>query len=237
MRKISGTKNLSKVYESLLSDSIIGDINDKIDPAQYGNEHGLSTTHYLVKMVHKILTALDTNNPKEKYAVIAMLVDWSKAFDRMDPKLGIDSFVRCGVRPSLVPILGSFFQERKMTVKWHGNLSATRDLPGGVPQGCLFGNLQYKVGSNDNTIHVSPDLKFKFVDDLSTLELLNLISVGVSSFNFKTSVASDIGTDQFFLPSENITSQKTLDLIHQWTEENKQKLNPKKDKCHDIQFY
>ena len=135
LRRISGTKYSSKIYESLLSDFIISDISAQIDNAQYGNEKGLSTTHYLINMVHRILTAVDKNNSEEKYAVIAQLADWSKAFDRQDPNLGIDSFIRCGVRASLIPTLISFFQQRRMTIKWQGHLSTTRDLPGGVPQG------------------------------------------------------------------------------------------------------
>ena len=143
------------MIEKRMMQELEEDIKDKLDKDQYGNEKGLSTTHYLVNMVHKILMAVDTNNSKEKYAVIAQLVDWSKAFDRQDPKIGMDSFIKCGVRPSLIPILGSFFQERKMTVKWLETLSTTRNLPGGVPQGCLLGNLQYKVNSNDNASHVN----------------------------------------------------------------------------------
>ena len=64
-----------------------------MDLSQYGNVKGLSIQHYLVKMVDKILTILDTNNEEEKYAVVAKLVDWSKAFDRQDPKLGIQNFM------------------------------------------------------------------------------------------------------------------------------------------------
>ena len=55
-----------------------------------------------------------------------------------------------------------------MTVKWHGVTSSTRDLPGGGPQGCC--SLDYKSISNRNADHVTPDKKFKFVDDLSLLE-------------------------------------------------------------------
>ena len=120
LRKISGTKNLSKIYEALMSDFIIDDMSQNIDPAQYGNEKGLSIQHYLVKLVNRILTILDTNNDEEKYAVLAQLVDWSKAFDRQDPKIGIESFINNGVRPTLIPLLVSYFQERKMSVKWHG---------------------------------------------------------------------------------------------------------------------
>ena len=119
-------------------------------------------------MGNKILTILDTNNEREKYAIIMQLIDWKKAFDMQDPKLGILSFIRCGVRMSLVPILISYFQNRKMVVKWNKQLSTVRNLPGGGPQGCSFGGLEYMVNSNDNTDHIPPDMKYKFVDDLST---------------------------------------------------------------------
>ena len=53
-------------------------------------------------MVHQILTIFDSNNEKEKYAVLSQLIDRSKAFDRQDPKMGIQSFIRNGVRPTLI---------------------------------------------------------------------------------------------------------------------------------------
>ena len=228
LRKISGTKNCSKIYEALLADYMIEDMGPSIDPSQFGNEKGLGIQHYLVKMINRILTILDRNNDEEKYAVVAQLVDWSKAFDRQDPTLGIQSFIRNGVRPSLIPVLISYFQQRKMTVKWHGHLSTKRDLPGGGPQGCTFGLLQYKSSSNSNADHVPRDMRFKFVDDLSTLEKLNLVMLGLSSYNFRNHVASDIGINQKYLPSEHFSSQMYLDKIEDWTDSNKSKLNVKK---------
>ena len=139
LRKISGTKNFSKIFEALISDPIIADMAPNMDKSQFGNVKGLSIQHYLVKFVNKILTILDSNNEQEKYAVLASLVDWSKAFDRQDPKLGIQSFIKNGVRPTLIPILISYFQDRKMVVKWHGTTSSSCDLPGGGPQGCTLG--------------------------------------------------------------------------------------------------
>ena len=73
-------------------------------------------------------------------------------------------------------------------------------------------------------------MKFKYVDDLSALKLLNLILIGITSYNFKCHVASDIGIDQQFIPSENLQSQKTLDTIQDWTDVNQMKLNSKKSK-------
>ena len=85
-----------------------------------------------------------------------------------------------------------------MIVKWHGLSSSVRDLPGGGPQGCTFGLLEYKSNSNNNADCVPKDMRFKFVDDLSTLEKLNLILAGLSSYNFRNHVASDIGIEQKF---------------------------------------
>ena len=58
----------------------------------------------------------------------------------------------------------------------------------------------------------------KFVDDLSTLEIINLLNVGLSSFNTKLQVPSDISVDNYFIPSENLKSQSYLYQIDEWTQ-------------------
>ena len=68
------------------------------------------------------------------------------------------------------------------------------------------------------------------------LEILNLITAGLSSYNFKYHVASDIGIDQLFLPSENIKSQSFMDNICEWTNLNKMKLNESKTKVMVINY-
>ena len=230
LRKIAGTPNFSRIFEKFLAEIMIEDMKPSRDPSQYGNTKGVSTQHYLIKMVDKILTGLDTNNQEEKYAVIAQLVDWAQAFDRQCPKLGIQSFINNGVWKSIIPILVSYFQNRKMKVKWHSKVSTQRDLNGGGPQGSSIGLLEYDSQSNSNTDFMLPEDKFKFVDDLSMLELINIIAAGVASYNFKNHVASDIGVNQLFLPSENIKSQSHMDNISKWTKTNKMELNEGKSK-------
>jgi hypothetical protein len=140
-----------------------------MDTAQFGNTRGTSINHYLIKIINRILTALDKNSRREKFAVVANLIDWNKAFPRQCPKLGVQSFIKNGVRPSLNPILISFFQNRKMTVKWQGCMSETKNLPGGGPQGATLGFLEYLSQSNDSANIVPVEDRFKFVDDLTAL--------------------------------------------------------------------
>ena len=200
------------------------------DPSQYGNSKGVSTQHYLIKMLDRILTQLDRNNKYEVNAVLVQLVDWSQAFDRQCPLLGIEAFIENGVRKSVIPVLVNFFQQRRMKVKWKKSVSSIRDLPGGGPQGSSVGLLEYDAQSNDNTSFIPEDDKYKWVDDLSVLEIINLITVGISSYNFKQHVASDIGVGQLYIPPENIKSQEYLDNIEAWTQKNKMKLNENKTK-------
>ena len=120
LRNISGLLNCDRIMETLLAELIISDMEEKLDPSQYGNRKGRSINHYLIKMIHRILTVLDNNSKKDIFAVVANMIDWSKAFPRQCPKLGVESFMKNGVRPSVIPVLISFFQDRKITVKWHG---------------------------------------------------------------------------------------------------------------------
>ena len=143
LRNISVLLNCDKICESLLSELIIKDMEENIDSAQYGNRKKKSINHYLIKMIDRILSAVDKNSRKETVAVVASLIDWSKAFPRQNPKLGVESFLRNGVRPALIPVLTSFFQNRKMTVKWHGCQSTKRNLNGGGPAGSTLGLLKY----------------------------------------------------------------------------------------------
>ena len=123
LRKIAGLKNLSKITEKIISEWLISDMSDLRDKSQYGNEKGVSVNHYLINMIHEILTGVDVNTSNQKFAVICTMIDWKQAFDRQCPKLGVDSFMRNGVRRSLIPLLTNYLQDRKMVVKWMGEFS------------------------------------------------------------------------------------------------------------------
>ena len=141
LRKISGLLNCSKIAEKAIGELIIKDMKPSRDLSQFGNEKKLSIQHYLIQMLHTILKALD----QKETAVILQLVDWSQAFDRQDHTLGIESFIKNGVRPNLIPVLVSYFENRKMKVKWNGELSSTRHLNGGGPQGGLMGDFRVLI--------------------------------------------------------------------------------------------
>ena len=166
-----------------------------LDPAQYANQAGVSLQHYLINMIHKIL--LDTEcKSTEASPVIATMFDWQDAFPRQCPKLGIEAFMKCGVRSSLLSVLINYFQNRKMYVKWHNHVSHEQHLNGGGPQGSIIGNQEYLAQSNDNANCVKCDESYKFVDDLTALEKINLLLIGMASHNTHAQVPNYIATHQ-----------------------------------------
>ena len=79
IRNISGLLSFDKITEKLFAELIVSDMSSKVDPSQYGNQKGVSIQHYLIKMIHRILTSLDNNSRKEIFAVIVNLIDWNNA--------------------------------------------------------------------------------------------------------------------------------------------------------------
>ena len=227
LRKISLTSEFSLVFEGILKDWIMEDISSKVDITQFGNQKGTSTEHLMVKLMDKLLDLLDKNNNYS--AVIASLVDWASAFDRQDPKLGIEKFIKMGVRASVIPVLASYLTNREMQVRYNDTFSSTYKLPGGGPQGTLLGLIEYFVQSNDNADCVEPDRRFKFVDDLSVLELVMLSSL-LTEYNFKHHVASDIGVDEQYVSASNLETQSILNNISERTDQNLMKMNSDKTK-------
>ena len=124
LRNITGLLTFDKIAEKIISELMISDMENFIDPSQYANQKGISLQHYLIKMINQILSDTDRNSRGEVTAVLATLIDWSEAFPRQCPKLGIEAFIKCGVRPSLIPLLVNFFQNRSIKVKWHGHFNS-----------------------------------------------------------------------------------------------------------------
>ena len=228
LRNISGLMNLNKVMEKIVCPLIVEDMRSSLDKSQFANQPGLSTQHYLIKLIDRILSVTDKSSKGECVAVLATMIDWKKAFPMLDHTLGVKSFVRNGVRASLIPILASFFERRSMRVAWRGKLSSERPLPGSGPQGSSWGILEYLSQSNNSADCVPQEDRAKFMDDLTILEVIILANVGLASYNIRATIPSNIATHNQFIPSEHLKTQEYLRTIDNWTEENLMKLNEKK---------
>ena len=110
-------------------------IGHKIDFRQYGGTKGNSISHYLIKLINFILFNQDKNDPT---AVIACLTDFGKAFNRKDHNILVTKLSDLGVPSWLLKLDIAFLQDRSMVVRYKGEVTDPRPLPGGGPLGTLL---------------------------------------------------------------------------------------------------
>ena len=74
------------------------------------------------------------------------------------------------------------------------------------------------------------------MDDLTFLEIIHLLSVGLASYNVRAQVPSNIPTHNQVVMPENLRSQYHLNSINKWSQKQKMRLNIKKTKSMIFNF-
>ena len=97
-----------------------------------------------------------------------------------------------------------------MSVSWHGCSSVPRSINGGGLAGATLGILEYLAQSNDNADCMSIEDRFEFMNDLTILEIVNLLTIWLSPFNIKSQGPSDILENNKYIPPEKLRSQQFL---------------------------
>ena len=135
---------MSKIYESFLVAWLLPFLLPHLDPGQLGGMKGSSTTHYLIKLFDFIQKTGDM--PKNlPHGVLLALIDYSKAFNRIDHGLLVTLLSDYNVPSWLLKICISYLSNRSMVIRYKGKSSKKRIMPGGGPQGTLLGVLFFLV--------------------------------------------------------------------------------------------
>ena len=229
LRPISALLCFNKVQEMAICQMIASDMAEHLDPTQYGNRKRTGIQHYLIRMLHRILSETDDNSRADAKAVLATFIDWQEAYSRQSHILGVKSFIANGVRPSLIPLITSYFQSREMRIKWHNKFSKSRQMPGSGAMGSNLGNWEFDSQTNHNADCIPEEDRFKFVDDLSFLEIVNLINIGIASHNLRWQVPNDIPLHGQIIPANHLKSQGYIEKISEWTKNQEMVISGKKN--------
>ena len=89
-------------------------IGQKMDFRQYGGMKGNSITHYIVEFINFILSNQESPEPT---AILACMIDFSKAFNRQNHNVLIRKLSDMGVPGWLLKIVMAFLTNRSMVVR------------------------------------------------------------------------------------------------------------------------
>ena len=245
-RIISITNHMSKLLEKFMFEWLMEFIGKHFDSDQFGAIKGSSITHYLIELVNFILFNQDLKDPK---ATLGMLVDLSKAFNRVDHKDVIVELFEMGTPGWLIKLVASFLSNRNLNIRVDGKMSTTKEMPGGGPQGTLLGLLIFivnfnKAGSESSISNLGAHMnkptkqrtpienkKCKFVDDLTMLKSIDLKSKlrKANESNLVRPLKFHERTEHF-LPVENNKMQIEMDDLQHFCLRKKMQINSKKTK-------
>ena len=232
-------------------------ISPHLDPDQLGGLPGCSVSHYLTQMLDFIQKKLD-NHAKQPTAVLAGLIDFSKAFNRIDHNIIVTILSDLNVPTCALRLIVSYLSNRRMCVRFNGAESKEQHIPGGGPQGGLLTVLLFDLQVNlagypcplqpvtlPNGVkgpvtraplagplplcHQSErTLKKKYVDDLTLLEAICLKLLVRAPLIIGPPNLHEI--QGFVLPPDQSVLQHQLSDLCAFTKENKMKINFKKSK-------
>jgi len=204
-RPISLTCIASKLMEHIIVSNLMSyfDQNNVLNPFQHGFRSKHSCESQLIGFTQEIFDNME--NGKQTDVIV---LDFSKAFDKVDHQLLIYKLLTLGVNIKTTNWIESFLTNRNQTVVVEGKKSDTVPVMSGVPQGSVVG----------------PSLFLAYINDLP-----DTLKCRVRLFADDTVVYLTINSKH-----DSETLQDDLKKLESW--ENKWSMSFNPDKCEVIRI-
>ena len=160
-RPISLTSVLCKIMEHIVHSQIMKHFENYsiLTDAQHGFRKQRSCESQLLIAIHDLARTLEEGGQMD-----CIMLDFSKAFDKVPHKRLLHKLHYYGVRGETLNWIQAFLSSRTQTVLVNGKQSKQAPVLSGVPQGTVLGPLLFLAYINDMPECVSSDLRL-FADD------------------------------------------------------------------------
>ena len=201
-RPVSLTSIFCKIVKHILHSHIF-EGHHILSDFQHGFRKHRSCKSQLILTINDLARGLD--NPQQ---IDGILLDFSKAFDKIPHRQLSDKLHHYGVRGKTLSWIQSFLAGRIQQVTLEGQTSSTSPVTPGVPQGTVLGPVLFLVFINDlpSRVKATPRL---FADDCFLYRIINS-------------------------PEDAQALQEDPDALQQWEKDWLMSFNP--DKCEVIRI-
>ena len=161
-RPVSLTSVPCKIFEHILFSECMGFLEKHsiLSDLQHGFRGKRSCESQLLISLQDLI-----NHKNSHHQVDAVLLDFSKAFDKVPHCRLISKLTYYGINPQIVTWVQDFLCDRTQRVALRGELSDSAPVTSGVPQGSVLGPLLFLLYINDLPDYVSSSTARLFADD------------------------------------------------------------------------
>ena len=158
-----------KSFERLILPQLQREVGGFTDPLQFAYKQQRGTDDAVITLLHHTYAQLE----KPKSFVRMVFVDFSSAFNMVQPHLIGQKLLLMNVNPHLILLILSFLTDRHQTVRFNGSYSSNRSVSTGAPQGTVISPVLFTLYTDDCR-SPDPDMLFiKYSDDTVIVDTTN----------------------------------------------------------------
>ena len=167
-RPVAVTPIIAKCFENVVSKHLKFDVVHQLDPFQFAYKASRGVEDASLTLLSLITQHLD----KAKSDVRILFVDFSSAFNTIEPYVLLKRLIDLHVNSNLVLWIRDFLRDRPQRVCVNGYLSEEVVLNSGAPQGCVLPPMLFSIYTIHMNLQTAVTCLFKFADDMALVGLL-----------------------------------------------------------------
>ena len=175
-RPVALTSIVMKCFERVILSRLLTFTQPFMDPSQFAYRSNRGTDDATLSLLHHAFDHLE----KPGSFVRILFIDFSSAFNTIQPHLLAHKLLSYSVTPRLVLWIVQFLVHRSQSVRFHSALSSLKHTSTGAPQGTVLSPALFTLYTNDcHGSDVTPIIKYSddtAIEDLSNSDYLFLCS-------------------------------------------------------------
>ena len=170
-RPIAKLSSIPKLFEAIVTKTVIFNIKSMVCSQQHGFMRGRSTTTNLLEFV-----TFCTEKFVDQCRVDCIFTDFSKAFDKLSHEILLFKLLKLGFDKNFVSWIESYLRFRTCRIIFNGSLSDVLEVGSGIPQGSHFGPILFILFINDLPCLLKHSNCLMYADDVKIYK--RITSVG-----------------------------------------------------------
>ena len=167
-RPIAKLSTIPKLFEAIVTKTVIFNIKSVISSEQHGFMCGRSTTTNLLEFV-----TFCTEKLVDRSQVDCVFTDFSKAFDKLSHEILLFKLTKLGFNKNFVSWIESYLRQRTCKVVFNGCVSNILEIGSGIPQGSHFGPILFILFINDLPCMIKHSKCLMYADDVKIFKPIN----------------------------------------------------------------